>query len=107
MNPVTAEQFDLLTRAELRALLQALVPELEALCQRVAQLEAENERLQQQLDKATNSRNSSQPPARDQKVNPAPGKTTKKPGPPFGHQKFARPWVDNPDQVLPVPVTSE
>ena len=105
MNPVTAEQFDLLTRAELRALLQALVPELEALCQRVAQLEAENERLQQQLDKATNSRNSSQPPSRDQKVNPAPGKTTKKPGPPFGHQKLARPWVAHPDQVLQVPVT--
>ena len=56
MNPVTAEQFDLLTREELRALLRALVPELEALRQRVAGLEAENQQLKQLWNKATRVR---------------------------------------------------
>ena len=47
MNSVTAEQLDRLTREELLVLLKALLPEFDALCQRVAQLEAENERLKQ------------------------------------------------------------
>ena len=91
MLPVSLEQLDLLTREELLALLKALLPEFELLRQRVANLEAENERLKQQLTGSTNSRNSSQPPSRDQKPNLPPGKAKKKHGPPFGHQKFSRP----------------
>ena len=63
------EQVDLLPIEELRPLLKKLLAEFEALRQRVADLEAENERLKQRLDKSTNSRNSSQPPSRDQKTN--------------------------------------
>lgn len=59
MLPVSLEQLDLLTREELLALLKALLPEFELLRQRVANLEAENERLKQQLTGSTNSRNSS------------------------------------------------
>lgn len=33
-----------------------------------------------------------------------PEKKRRKQGPPFGHQKFSRPLVDNPDQVIQVPV---
>jgi transposase len=104
MMPVSPEQFDSLTREELLALLKALLPEFELLRQRVANLEAENERLKQQLTGSTNSRNSSQPPSRDQKTNQA-KKKRRKHGPPFGHQKYSRPLVDNPDRVLQVPVT--
>jgi transposase len=101
---LTPEQVDLLPSEELRSLLKALLAEFESLRQRVAHLEAENERLKQQLTGSTNSRNSSQPPSRDQKTN-QPEKKRRKHGPPFGHQKFSRPLVDNPDRVIQVPVT--
>lgn len=101
---LTPEQVDLLPSDELRPLLKKLLAEFESLRQRVANLEAENERLRQQLNKNTNSRNSSQPPSRDQKVN-QPEKKQSKQGPPFGHQKFSRPLADNPDKVIQVPVT--
>ena len=102
---LTPEQVDLLPSEELRPLLKALLAEFELLRQRVAHLEAENECLKQQLTGSTNSRNSSQPPSRDQKPNQLPDKPKKKHGPPFGHQKFSRPLVDNPDRVIQVPVT--
>jgi transposase len=101
---LTPEQVDLLPSEELRPLLKALLAEFESLRQRVANLEAENERLKQQLTGSTNSRNSSQPPSRDRKPN-QPEKKGRKQGPPFGHQKFSRPLVDNPDRVIQVPVT--
>jgi transposase len=101
---LTPEQVDLLPSEELRPLLKKLLAEFETLRQRVAALEAENERLKQQLNKSANSRNSSQPPSRDQKTN-QPQKKHRKHGPPFGHQKFSRPLVDNPDRVIQVPVT--
>lgn len=104
MMPVSPEQLDGLTREELLALLKAVLPEFELLRQRVAHLEAENERLKQQLTGSTNSRNSSQPPSRDQKAR-KPEKKRRKHGPPFGHQKYSRPLVDNPAQVIQVPVT--
>jgi transposase len=102
---LTPEQVDLLPSEELRPLLKKLLAEFEALLKRVADLEAENERLRQRLDKSANSRNSSQPPSRDQKLNQPSGKPNKKHGPAFGHQKFSRPLVDNPDRVIQVPVT--
>lgn len=101
----TPEQVDLLPSEELRPLLKALLIEFELLRQRVAHLEAENELLKQQLTGKPNSRNSSQPPSRDQKSNQPSDKPKNKQGAPFGHQKFSRPLVDNPDQVIQVPVT--
>lgn len=105
MMNVTSEQFDLLPREELLVLLKKFLVELDSLRQRVAELEDENQKLKQQLNKSTNSRNSSQPPSRDQKPNQLQDKATKKQGPPFGHQKFSRPLVDKPDRVIQVPVT--
>ncbi|MGH9751910.1 MAG: DUF6444 domain-containing protein [Blastocatellia bacterium] len=99
----TPEQVDLLPSEELRPLLKKLLADFDALLKRVAGLEADNERLKQQLDKSTNSRNSSQPPSRDQKTNKA-EKKRRKHGPPFGHRRFSRPLVDNPDRVIQVPV---
>ena len=101
---LTPEQIDLLPSEELRPLLKMLMAELDALRKRVADLEAENERLKQRLDKSANSSNSSQPPSRDQKTNRV-EKKRRKHGPPYGHQKYSRPLVDNPNQVIPVPVT--
>jgi len=101
---LTPEQVDLLPSEELRPSLKQLLADFDALLKRVADLEAENERLRQRLDKSANSRNSSQPPSRDQKTNKV-EKKRRKHGMPFGHQKFSRPLVDNPDRVIQVPVT--
>jgi Family of unknown function (DUF6444) len=101
---LTPEQVDLLPSEELRPLFKELLAEFESLRQRVANLEAENERLKQQLTGSTNSRNSSQPPSRDQKTD-QPEKKRRQYGPPFGHQKYSRPLLDNPDRVIQVPVT--
>ena len=95
----TPEQLGQLTREELLALLLPLLAEVELLRQRVAQLEAENERLK------PNYTNSSQPPSRDQKINQPP-KKRRQHGPPFGHAKFSRPLVEHPDQVIAAPLTN-
>ncbi|MFN0107927.1 MAG: DUF6444 domain-containing protein [Blastocatellia bacterium] len=59
-----------------------LLAELESLRRRVASVEAENELLKKELTGGTNSRNSSQPPSRDQKSNQAEDKAKKKHGAP-------------------------
>lgn len=100
----TPEQIDLLPSEELRPLLKKLLAEFELLGQRVAKLEAENELLKQQLTGKSNSRNSSRPPSSDQKSNQPEAKAKKKPGAAFGHQKYSRPLVDNPDEVIQLPV---
>lgn len=102
---VTPEQVDLLPSEELRPALKKLLAEFELLGQRVTRLEAENEQLKQQLIGKTNSRNSSQPPSRDQKSNQPETKAKKKHGAAFGHKKYSRPLVDNPDEVIQIPVT--
>jgi hypothetical protein len=86
-------------------LLKVLRAELAKLRQRVTNLETENLRLKQQLAGSSNSRNSSQPPSRDQKANAPRQKKRRKHGPPFGHQKSVRPLVENPDRLIQVPVT--
>ena len=101
---ITAEQLDLLPDEALRPWLQVWLAEFAELRRRVAELETENLRLKQQLGSGSNSRNSSQPPSRDQKANPPPQKKRQH-GPPFGHQKYTRPLVENPDRLIQVPVT--
>jgi len=48
----------------------------------------------------TNSKNSSQPPSRDQKSNSSKDKRLHRHGPPKGHVKHIRPFVAQPDQVV-------
>lgn len=54
----------------------------------------------------TTSRNSAQPPSRDWKLNRPEQKKGKRRGALPGHEKTARPLVDQPDQVIDVPVTA-
>jgi len=88
------EQLDQLSHAELVALVKALIAENLA-------LRAEVEKLRQP---PPTSRNSSQPPSRDQKANPPSDRPRKKHGPPFGHQRHARPLLAHPDRVITAPV---
>lgn len=54
----------------------------------------------------TTSRNSSQPPSRDWKLNRPARKNGKRRGAQPGHEKAERPLVEKPDKVIDVPVTA-
>jgi transposase len=101
MTLPSVEHLDRLSRAELLALVKPLLLVIEQQQRRIAELEAEVAKLRQP---PANSSNSSQPPSHDQKANSPSNKKRKKHGPPFGHPKYARSLVENPDRVIPVPM---
>ena len=76
----------------------------------VVQLIAEVQRLQAEVDRLTKppttSRNSSQPPSRDQKRNLPVNASPRLHGAKPGHVKAVRPLVDHPDTVIESPVTT-
>jgi transposase len=86
----TAEHIEHLAHAELVALVKALMAENVA-------LRAELDTLRQP---PSTSRNSSQPPSRDAKRNLPAARRRKKLGPPFGHARTTRPWVEQPDRII-------
>lgn len=92
MTLPTAESLRDLSRDELIALVLKLAERLE-------RLEAEVERLKRP---PPTSRNSSQPPSRDQKPNAPKHKRRRHCGAKAGHVKAARPLTDTPDQVIEV-----
>src|SRR5215211_4776077 len=102
MTSPTKEQLDQFSRQDLLDLIQQLLAVIEQQQQRIAQLEAELDKLRQP---PTTSSNSSQPPSRDQKSNQPEKKKRRKHGPPFGHPKFSRPLVENPDRVIAAPAS--
>jgi transposase len=101
MTIPAVEQLDQLSREDLLSLVKQLMLIVEKQQVRIAELEAEIAKLRQP---PANSSNSSQPPSRDQKTNSPSNKKGKKHGPPFGHPKYSRPLVENPDRVIPAPV---
>lgn len=72
----------------------------------VLEKQAEIEALKLKLEKGkkppTNSKNSSQPPSRDQKANLPRERKRRRRGPPVGHVKYERKFVANPDHVVEV-----
>jgi len=100
MTQATLEE---LSREELIALVLAQSEQL-------ARLQADYEALLAKLEKLqkppTTSRNSSQPPSRDQKPNKPANRPKRKHGPPPGHRKYERGFVAEPDQLVPVRVTT-
>ena len=101
MTLPTVDQLDELSRADLLALVKTLLVE-------VQRLQAENRELKAELEKwrrpPASSRNSSQPPSRDQKSNLPRERKKKKLGPPFGHQRATRPLAEHPDRIIEAPV---
>lgn len=87
-------QLEHLSHAELVDLVRALIADKAA-------LRAELARLQQP---PATSRNSSQPPSRDHKKKRGADQPRKKHGPPLGPQRHTRALVDQPDQVMALPV---
>jgi transposase len=101
MTLPTTEQLERLSHAELIALIKELISVIEQQQARIAELEAELDR----RSPGATSRNSSTPPSRDRKSNQPENKERKKHGPPEGHPKHWRPLVDQPDVVIPAPVS--
>ncbi len=97
----TTEQVAHLPHAELIGLVKELIVT-------VQRLERENEQLKAKLAKERpsppTSHNSSQPPSRDEKRTLPAGRKRKKLGPPFGHARKTRPWVEQPDRIIEAPV---
>jgi len=85
-----------MTQAELIDLVKQLLNQLERVQPAISQLRAELDRLKQP---AATSRNSSLPPARDQKANQPPRRHKPRGARP-GHVRMERPWVDPPTQVI-------
>jgi len=93
---ISEEQLEKLSREELVALVKLLLAEIEQLKARIAELEAKNS---SGLPPAT-SRNSSQPPSRDQKSNSGEKKSQKRVGAKPGHKAATRPLVEKPDRII-------
>jgi transposase len=101
MTTAANEQVEQLSREELLALVirqQEVITRLEA---EVASLKAELEKFRRP---PATSRNSSRPPSSDPKANADPQRKKRKKKR-RGHARQTRPLVDNPDQIIPVPVT--
>jgi transposase len=95
------QQLESLTREELIVLVKALLKENAELKARLAVLEAELAKLKKP---PATSRNSSQPPSRDQKPDHGERRSGKRVGAKPGHERATRPLVENPDRVIEVKV---
>jgi uncharacterized small protein (DUF1192 family) len=76
----------------------------EELIQLILTLQDEIEALRLKFEKnqkpPTSSKNSSQPPSRDQKGNLPISRRRRRHGPPFGHEKHVRKFVAQPDHII-------
>lgn len=93
---ISEEQLEKLSREELIAVVKLLLAEIEQLKARVTELEAKSP----SGKPPATSRNSSQPPSRDQKTNAGEKKSQKRVGAKPGHKAATRPLVENPDRVI-------
>lgn len=82
----------------------------EELIQLILVLQDEIEALKLKFEKnqkpPTSSKNSSQPPSRDQKGNLPSGRRRRRHGPPMGHEKHVRKYVAQPDRTIMLRVKS-
>lgn len=101
MTTAANEQIEQLSREDL---LDLVIRQQEI----IALLQAEVAALKAELDKfrrpPATSRNSSRPPSLDQKANSDPQKKKRKKKR-RGHARQTRPLVENPDQIIPAPIT--
>lgn len=85
---------------------EALIELILQQAQQIETMQSEIEVLRKKLEKGkkppTNSRNSSQPPSRDQKGNIPEKRKKRRHGPPRGHPKYERKFVAQPDHVVKV-----
>jgi transposase len=98
------DELSQLSKDDLIDLMLAHAEKTAALQAALVELKAEYEALRLKLDKGkkppTNSSNSSQPPSRDRKRSLPSDRFKRKHGPPAGHPKYERKFVDSPDHIV-------
>ena len=94
---MTQEELDLLSKEEL---IRLILEQAKQLAQLKADYEALKLKLERQKKPPTTSKNSSQPPSKDQKNNQPEGRQRHKHGPPQGHEKHERKFVEKADKVV-------
>src|ERR1700690_727581 len=105
------EELALLTKEEIIDLVLRFSEQYEKLLATFQQLQRDHEMLkldnealkvkfEQNQKPPTSSKNSSQPPSRDQKSNTSKDRPRHRHGPPQGHVKYEREFVADPDQVV-------
>lgn len=101
---MTRDDLEQLSRKELIDLVMMQAQRLTEFEQLVTEMKAELAKVHQARNEPPKppptSKNSSQPPARDQKANQPSDKPRRKHGRGRGHQKAERPWVNNPDEIV-------
>jgi transposase len=105
---MSQDELEKLTKAELIDLVLKQTQRLTEFEQLIVNMSVELEKLRQAQDDARKppptSRNSSQPPARDQKANKPSDSPKRKHGRGYGHNKAERQWVAEPDEVVELKV---
>jgi transposase len=101
MSLSAPEQLEGLSQPELIGLVRELLLLVKQQQAEIAQLKAEIAQLKQP---PPTSRNSSQPPSRDQKAQTTKS-AKKKQGPPFGHARYQRPLIAHPDRLITAQVS--
>ena len=99
---MSESELELLSKEEL---IRMILEQAKRLAQLKADFDALKKKVEQSQKPPTNSRNSSQPPSKDQKSNQGKGQKRHKHGPPQGHEKHERQFVVNPDHVINLHVT--
>lgn len=98
---MSEDELEGLSKAELIRLILAQGEQL-------AKLQADYEALKMKFEKnqkpPTSSKNSSQPPSKDQKISLPKDRRKRRHGPPAGHEKHERKLVANPDQIVTLQV---
>jgi transposase len=95
--------FEMLTKDEL---IELILAQYEQLTKLQADYEALNLKFEKNQKPPTSSRNSSQPPSRDQKGNLPTSRRRHRHGPPIGHEKHERKFVARPDRTIELQVSS-
>lgn len=94
---MSQDELESLSKEEL---IRLILEQAQVLARLRADYEALKLKLEQRPKPPTTSKNSSQPPSRDQKSNQAKNKRRHKHGPPHGHEKHERKFVEKADQVV-------
>jgi transposase len=89
--------FETLTKDEL---IELILAQYEQLTKLQADYEALKLKFEKNQKPPTSSKNSSQPPSRDQKGNLPAGRRRHRHGPPIGHEKHERKFVAQPDRII-------
>jgi transposase len=103
---MNANELETLEKEDLIKMILMQAEQLAQLRVEFERLKADYEALKMKFDRnqkpPTNSKNSSQPPSKDQKSNLTKGRHRHKHGSPIGHEKHERPFIEQADHIIEI-----